>query len=67
MFLRALIPNICTFVSKVAVFENEGVSDNTSEFVFQFLVRYVCIKRGKIKRLYACYLVERYKLSPLNS
>ena len=44
MFLRALI-------STVTVCENEGVSDNTVESVFQFLVRYGCIKSGKIKRL----------------
>ena len=35
------------FVSTVAVFENEGVLDNTNESVFQFLVSYGCIKRGK--------------------
>ena len=35
-------------------FENEGVSDNTGESVFQFLVRYGCIKIGKIKGLDAC-------------
>ena len=46
------------FVSTVTVFENEGVSDNTSESVFQFLVRYGCIKRGKIKRLDAWYMIE---------
>ena len=55
MFLHALIPHI---VSTVTVFENEGVSDNTSESVFQFLVRYGCIKRAKIERLDACYMVE---------
>ena len=42
----------------VAVFVNEGVSDNTSESVIKFLVRYGCIKRGKIKGLGALYLVE---------
>ena len=44
MFLRALIQ---IFVSTVTVFENEGVSDNTGESVFQFVVRYGCIKSGK--------------------
>ena len=56
MFLRAQI-----FVSTVTVFENEGVSDNTSKSVFQFLVRYGCIKSGKIKRLDACYTAESWR------
>ena len=54
MFLRA-------FVSTVTIFENEGVSDNTGESVFQFLMRYGCIKSGKIKRLDACYTVESWR------
>ena len=29
--------------------------------VFQFLVRYGCIKSGKIKRLDACYTVESWR------
>ena len=46
------------FVSTVAVFENESVLENTSESVFQFLVRYGCIKRVKIKKnLDICYMV----------
>ena len=44
MFLRVLIPNII-------VFENEGISDNTSVSFFECLVRYGCIKRGKSKDL----------------
>ena len=32
------------FVSAVAVFENEGVSNDTSESAFQFIVRNGCIK-----------------------
>ena len=44
----------------VTVFENEGVSDDTEESVFQFLVRYGCIKSGKIKRLDDCYMVESW-------
>ena len=53
----------CFTVSTVTVFENEGVSDNTGESVFQFLVRYGCIMSGKIKRLDACYTVDLlYKL-----
>ena len=58
MFLRALIQ---IFVYTVTVFENEVVSDNTGESVFQFLVRYGCIKSGKIKRLDACYTVESWR------
>ena len=45
----------------VTAFENEGVSDNTGESVFQFLLRYVCIKSGKIKRYDACYTVEMWR------
>ena len=41
-------------------FFNDGVSNNASESVFQFLLRYGCIKGWKIKRLYACYLVESW-------
>ena len=50
--------------STVTVFENEGVSNNIRESVFQFLVRYGCIKSGKIKRLDACCMVEsrRFKM-----
>ena len=58
MFLRVLIPNICIYVT---VFEHEGVSDNTEESVFQFLVRYGCKKNGKIKRLDACYMVDSWR------
>ena len=59
-----IVPLYQIFVSTATVFENEGVSDNTIEFDFQFLVRRGCIKRGKIKRLDACYMVEsgRFKL-----
>ena len=61
MFLHALIPNICIYGYR---FENEGVSDDAGESFCQFLVRYGCIKRGKIKRLDACYMIEswRFKL-----
>ena len=59
MFLRALIPNICIYGYR---FENEGVSDNTGESVFQFLVRYGCIKSGKSKDL---MLVTRLKVGDL--
>ena len=58
MFRRALIPNICIYGDR---FEIEGVLDNTGEFVFQFLVRYGCIKSGKIKRLDACYMFEGWR------
>ena len=54
-------PSYQIFVSMVTVFENEGVSHNTSESVFQFLVRYGCIKREKLKRLDACYMVESWR------
>ena len=49
---------------RLPFFENEGVSDNTSESVFQFLVKYGCIKSGKIKGLDVCKMVEswRFKL-----
>ena len=52
------------FVSTVTVFENEGVSDNTGESVIQILVRYGCIKSGKIKILDASDMVEslRFKM-----
>ena len=53
-----LIPNICIYGT---VFEHEGVPDDTGEPVFQFLVRYGCIKSGKIKRLDACYMVESWR------
>ena len=58
MFLRSLKQ---IFVSTVTISENEGVSDNTSEPVFQFLVRYGCIKSGKIKGLDACNMVESWR------
>ena len=57
MFLRALIPNICSYGYR---FENEGVLDNSGESVFQSLMRYGCIK---IKRLDACYMVESWRLN----
>ena len=47
--IRVLLHKICFFVSQhqifvhvstVTVFENEGVSDDTSGSVFQFLVKY---------------------------
>ena len=56
------MPHYQIFVSTVTVFENEGVSDDTGESVFQFLVRFGCIKSGKIKRLDACYMVESWRL-----
>ena len=57
MFLRALMPSIC-------IFDHVDVLDNTGESAFQFLVRYGCIKSGKIKRLYVCHMVEslRFKM-----
>ena len=58
MFLNALIPNICIYGYR---FENEGVSDDTGESVFQFPARYGCKKSGKIKRLDACYMVESWR------
>ena len=36
---------------RLPFFENEGVSGNASESVFQFLVRYGCVKRGESKDL----------------
>ena len=57
-FLRALIPNICIYDYR---FWNEGISDDTGDSAFQLLVRYGCIKSGKIKRLYACYMVESWR------
>ena len=66
--IRVLLHKICffmplyqIFVSTVTVFENEGVSDDTGESFFQFLVRYGCKKSGKIKRLYACYMIESWR------
>ena len=50
-------------MSTVTVFENEGISDNTGESVFRFLVGYGCIKGGKIKRLDACYMVESLRFN----
>ena len=58
MFRRALIPNICIYGY---VFENERVQVITGESVFQFLMRYGCIKSGKIKILYARYMVESWR------
>ena len=49
------------FVSTVSISENEGVSNNTSVSVFQFLVRYGCIKSGKTKGLDACNMVESWR------
>ena len=49
------------YLHTVTVFENKGVSDDTGESVFQFLVRYGCIKSRKIKRLDACYMVESWR------
>ena len=59
MVLHALLSNFCIYDDRFIL--NEGVSNNTSKSVFQFLVRYGCIKRGKTKRLYACYLVESWR------
>ena len=56
------VPLYQVFVSTVTVFENEGVSDNTGESVFQFLVRYGCIKSGKSKDF---MLVTRLKVGDL--
>ena len=61
------VPKYQMFVSTVTVFENEGFSDNTSESVFQFLVKYSWIKRGKIKRLVACYMVKIKDLGCANN
>ena len=55
------LSQISSFSLTVTVFENEGVSDDTIESVFQFLVRYDCIKCEKIKRLYACYMVKSWR------
>ena len=41
------MPKYQIFVFTVTVFENEGVSDDTGESVFHFLVKYGCIKSGK--------------------
>ena len=60
MFRRALMQNHFIYGMYGYRFENEGVSDNSSWSVFQFLVRYICIKCEKIKRLYACYIVESW-------
>ena len=57
------VPQYQIFVSTVTVFENEGVSDNTGESVFQFLVRYGCIKSGTIKS--TLMLVTRLKVGDL--
>ena len=54
-------PNTKYLYLRLPFFENEGVSDNTGESVFQFLVRYCCVKSGKIKRLDACYTVESWR------
>ena len=65
--IRVLLHKICffvplyqIFVSAVTVFEIEGVSDNTGEHFVQFLVRYGCIKSGKIERPDACYMIESW-------
>ena len=55
MFLPALIPNICIHGYR---FWKWRRSDNSGESVFQFLVRYSCIRSRKIKRLDACYMLE---------
>ena len=52
------MPYCQIFVSTVTVLENKGVLDNTGESVFQFLVRYGCIKSEKIKGLDACFMVK---------
>ena len=59
MFFRALITKQI-FVSSVTVFNMKA--DNTGESVFQFLVRYCCIKSGKNKGLDACNMVEFFDL-----
>ena len=46
----SLCPNYQIFVSTVTAFDNERVSNNTCESVFQFLLRYDCIKCGKIRK-----------------
>ena len=57
-------PNTKYLYLRLPFFENEGVLDDTGESVLYFLVRYGCIKSGKIKRLDACYMVEsrRFKM-----
>ena len=54
-------PNTNYLYLRFTVFENEGVLDDTGESFFQFLVRYGCIKSGKIKRLDACYMIESWR------
>ena len=54
-------PNTKYLYLRLPFFENEGVLDDTDESVFQFLVRYDCIKNGKIKRFDACYMVESWR------
>ena len=53
-------PNTKYLHLQLPFLKNEGVSNDTGESFFQFLVRYGCIKSGKIKRLDACYMIERY-------
>ena len=67
-WIRVLLHKICffvplyqIFVSTVTFFENEVISDNTGESVFQFLLRYGCKKSGKIERLDAYYMVESWR------
>ena len=52
------VPLYQIFVFSVTVFEKKGILVSSSESIFQFFVRYGCIMRGKIERLYACYMVE---------
>ena len=48
-------------------FENEGVSDNTSESVFKFLVRYGCITVEKSKDLMLVTCLKVWDLSCSNN
>ena len=58
----SLCPNTKYLYQRLPLFKMKAL--NATESIFQFLVRYGCLKRLKIKRLDACYLLEslRFKM-----
>ena len=61
MFLRDPKLDICICGCR---FSSEGVSNDTSESAFQFIVRNSGMRGRKIERLDACYMVviRRFKM-----
>ena len=61
------------FAPTVTVFDNEGFSDNTSECVVQFLVRYDCksVERSKdlmlVTKVESLIFLKDVLITPLNS